>query len=86
MGFLKDNVIPGNHGKVFETDAKKDEDLAYIKSSILKIKGVEDVVIDRSIFPIEFTVYTSALVKVDDVEKVVQKSGFHAIPQELFSL
>lgn len=86
MNFLKDNVIPGDHGKVFGTNAKAPEDLALIKSEVLKIKGVKDVVVDESIFPVEMTIYTSALVKVDDVERVVQKTGFHAIPQELFSL
>lgn len=86
MGFLRDNVIPGDHGKTFETDAKNPEDLDYIKSSILKIKGVKDVIMDVDTFPVKFTIHTSTLVKVEDVEKVVLKTGHHAIPQELFSL
>ena len=84
MSLISDNVIPGNHGKVFGTDAQEHVDLERIKKSILEIEGITDVVMNEDVFPREFTVYTSKMVTVDDVEKRVIKHGFHAIPKELF--
>jgi len=86
MSFLSENVIPGNHGKVFGTDATKHKDLVRIKNKILTVKGVNDVIIDEEIFPKEFTVYTKALVKVKDIEDAVIFTGFHVISQDLLKL
>ena len=33
MSYISDNVIPGNHGKVFGTDAKETTDLQNIKNT-----------------------------------------------------
>jgi len=38
------------------------------------------------IFRKEFTIYTSTLVKVEDIENEVKRFGFHAIPKGLFQL
>lgn len=86
MSFLSENVIPGDHGKVFGTNAKKKKDLERIAKSILTLDGIKDVIINDTIFPAEFTIHTTNLVKVDDVEKKVIATGFHAIPKGLFEL
>jgi len=86
MSLLSENVIPGNHGKIFEVSAIKSIHLEKIKSAMLKVNGVKDVLINKDILPREITVLTSSLVKIEDIEKEVIKVGFHAIPKSLFPL
>ena len=86
MSLLSENVIPGNYGKVFSTDAKTSSDLLKIEKIILQIEGITDVIFDETVFPREFTVHTSKLVSVEDIEKKVKILGFHAIPKALFDL
>lgn len=86
MSFLSNNVIPGNHGMTFGTDAKVKTDLERIKNRILKLKGIKDVIIDVKIFPREFTVHTSKIIKIEDIEEEVKLVGFHAIPKTPFGL
>jgi len=86
MSLLSENVIPGNYGKIFGTNAKEQVDLERIKAKVQSIAGIKDVKINKEVFPIEFTVYTSELVKVEDIEEVVKVTGFHAIPKELFKI
>ncbi len=81
MSLLSDNLIPGKQGKVFGTNAKFNKDLERIRDNILSIKGVKDVIINTEVFPREFTIYTTELVKVKDVEDVVVSTGFHIIPK-----
>lgn len=42
MSLLSENVIPGNYGKIFETNAIKDSDLNDIKTSLLGLEGIKD--------------------------------------------
>lgn len=86
MSFLSENVIPGNHGKNFGTNAKNNSDLEKIKSEILKIKGIKDVIIKDDVFPREFIVHTTSVVSIQVIEKKVISVGFHAIPKGLFKL
>jgi hypothetical protein len=86
MSIVSDNVIPGNHGKVFGTNAKNDKDLEKIKNRVLTIKGVKDVILHSEVFPREFTIHTTDFVEVKDVEDAVITAGFHAIPKSLFEL
>lgn len=86
MSLLSENVIPGNHGKVFGTDATEPKDLERIKKNILAVKGVKEVVINADLFPKELTVLTSTLVQIKDVEDAVLPTGFHVIPKGLFEL
>jgi len=79
-------VIPGNYGKIFGTNAVEEKDLIKIKNALLNIHGIKDVIINMKKFPKEFTVYTSTLVKVEDIENEVKRFGFHAIPKGLFQL
>jgi copper chaperone CopZ len=86
MGILEKNVIPGNDGKTFGTDAKEDADLSKIKTSLMEIDGIIDVVLNTDIFPREFTVYTDKVVSIGDIEDQVKKVGFHAIATDSFLL
>jgi hypothetical protein len=86
MNLLKENIIPGNHGKVFGTNAKYSADLERIKAKIVALKGVEKVDINFEIFPKEFTIYTSKLIPIKEIEEIVMNIGFHAIPKSNFEL
>lgn len=86
MSLTSENVIPGDHGKVFGTNAVKIEDINRIKAALEAIHGVKDVIPNMDVFPREFIVHTSDLVKIKEIEDVVIQTGFHAIPKELFSL
>lgn len=86
MSILTDNVIPGNHGKIFGTNAIEDIDLIEIKSSLLELDGIQEVVLNTEIFPREFTVHTSKMIPVSDIENRVKLVGFHAIPKGVFEL
>ncbi|MDY7394123.1 heavy-metal-associated domain-containing protein [Aureibaculum sp. 2210JD6-5] len=86
MSFLSENIIPGNHGKVFGTDAKRSVDLNKMRLAVLEIDGIKDFLFDLEKFPSEFTVHTSKVVKIETIQNVVKKLGFHAIPKVLFEL
>jgi hypothetical protein len=86
MSLLSDNVIPGNHGKIFATNAKSHQDLIKIKDSISHIKEIKDIIIDEDKFPRELTIHTNSIVSVKDIEYAVKEVGFHAIPKSLFEL
>jgi hypothetical protein len=38
MSLLSENIIPGNHGKIFGTDAMEENDLIEIKTSLLTLE------------------------------------------------
>ncbi|MFV8347098.1 MULTISPECIES: heavy-metal-associated domain-containing protein [Flavobacterium] len=86
MSLLTDNVIPGNHGTIFGTNATEDSDLMEIKTSLLELDGIKDVLLNTEIFPREFTVHTTKMISVTDIENKVKSVGFHAIPKDLFEL
>ena len=86
MSLLSDNVIPGNHGKIFGTNADQHGQLEHIKDRIMEVKGVKNVIINEKVFPREFTVYTAELVRVEEIEDAVRPTGFHVIPKDLFKL
>lgn len=81
MSLFTDNVIPGNHGKLFGTNAIEEQDLMDIKNSLLEMDGIKNVVLNTSIFPREFTVYSTRIMRVSEIENKVKSIGFHAIPQ-----
>tara|TARA_R110002167_G_scaffold13222_6_gene55591 strand:+ start:38382 stop:38642 length:261 start_codon:yes stop_codon:yes gene_type:complete len=86
MSLLSENVIPGNHGKIFSTNAKDSTSLLKIKKVILQLEGVKEVILNEDAFPREFIIHTSKLVSVESIENEVKKLGFHAIPKGLFEL
>lgn len=82
MSLLSDNVIPGNQGRVFGTNARKERDLERIREKVLELDGVREVTLDFEAFPKQITVYTNKLVRVEKIEEKVISSGFHAIPKD----
>ena len=86
MSLLSENVIHGNHGKIFETNATEHNDVLAIAEAISKLKGIKDVIVNESHFPKQLTVHTSSIVSVKAIEDVVIKKGFHAIPKSVFEL
>ena len=51
MNTLTDTLIPGNHGKIFGTNAIKDLDLLEIKTALMELDGIKDVLLNTDIFP-----------------------------------
>lgn len=86
MSYLTKNIIPGEYGKVFSTDAKKEKDLLKIKKAILNLYGIKDVLVDINVFPIEITIQTNSVVSVETVENEVKRFGFHAMPKGVFEV
>ena len=86
MSLLSENIIPGNHGKIFGTNAMEENDLTAIKNSLLELDGIIDVILNTEIFPREFTVHTDQIVSLSDIENKVKTVGFHAIPKGTFKL
>lgn len=86
MSLISDNIIPGEHGKIFGTNAKEIDDLKKIQHEILKVDGVTEVILNPQAFPREITVHTSKLVEVQSVENAALETGFHVIPKKLFKL
>ena len=86
MSLTSENVIPGNHGKVFETNAKDSIDLASIKNKLSSLDGIKNVITNAEVFPKEFTVHTTKLIKIKDIESIVRSLGFHSIPKTLFPI
>lgn len=85
MSLLSENVIPGNHGKIFGTDASTDEQMNELKVAVMKIKGVKNVLLVKGVFPKEFIVHTSELVKVEDIEEAAKSVNLHAVPKGFFA-
>ncbi|MBQ0769506.1 MAG: heavy-metal-associated domain-containing protein [Bizionia sp.] len=86
MTVITENVIPGNHGRIFTTNTTSDSEMNAIKTEIEKIDGVKDVVLITEVFPKEFIVHTIKLIKNDDIEKAVSALGLKAIPKGIFPL
>jgi len=86
MTVITENVIPGNHGRIFTTNASNDSEMNAIKTTIEKIDGVKDVVLITEVFPKEFIVHTTKLIKNDAIEHAVSELGVKAIPKGIFPL
>lgn len=86
MTLISENVIPGDHGKIFETNAENQGELEQIKKAILRIEGVKDVVPNNEIYPREITVLTSDFVNISEVAQAAHEAGFHVLPRTLFHL
>ncbi|MGZ9733745.1 heavy-metal-associated domain-containing protein [Flavobacterium sp. GNP002] len=86
ISILTDNIIPGNHGQIFGTNAMKEADLIEIKSSLLELDGIKEVLLNTEIFPREFTIHTSKMIPISNIENRVKLIGFHAIPKGVFKL
>ena len=76
MSLLLENVMPGNNGKIFGTDAKEMSDLIKIQQAILQIDGIKDVILNTDIFPREITIHTSKLMTIKNIENKLKVQGF----------
>jgi len=86
MSFVSENIIPGKHGKTFSTNARNLEELLQIKRIILKIPGINKVILNNDVFPREFVVQTKSLVSVAEIQEALSHTNYHAIPKSLFKL
>ncbi len=82
MSLMSNNVIPGNHGRIFGTNATEDIDLKEIKKAIQLLDGVTDVVVNNHVFPREITIYSNKIIDIHQIENKVKSVGFHAIPKD----
>ncbi len=85
MSTISENVIPGNHGKIFETDASSPMELQMIKKAIESLQHVKAVELNTDEYPNQFTVYTSDLVSINEIQEKAKEVGYHALPKTLFS-
>mgnify|MGYP003646864335 FL=1 len=81
MSLITKNIIPGEQGKVFGTNAMNENELVEIKNSLLTIEGIKEVQLNLDIFPKEFTVFTTKMIPITTIENKVKTVGFHAIPK-----
>ena len=86
MSLFSENVIPGNHGKVFTVNVEDQKEFETLQEALLKLDGIKDVMFNNDGYPPELTVHTDKLVKVEDVQAVIKEQGFHAVPKTLFGL
>ncbi len=84
MSLITKNVIPGNHGRIFGTNASNEAQMDKIKEAIEEVEGVRDVVPIQEIFPKEFIVHTTKLVSVAAIEAAVNRLELHCIPKGIF--
>lgn len=86
MSILTENVIPGNHGRIFVTNASSDGKIEKMIPFLKEIDGIKDVIIVKGVFPREFIVHTSKLLNVVLIEDTVKRLGLHAIPKGWFEI
>lgn len=86
MGLIRDNVIPGKHGKVFRVDIGTKKEFKKARKELKQLKGFLKAKFNKKVFPHEMTIYTSLFVKVKDIQRTIQHVGFHAMPKTLLGL
>ncbi|MCK7590966.1 heavy-metal-associated domain-containing protein [Subsaxibacter sp. CAU 1640] len=80
MSFLSENVIPGNYGKKFTTDAKHPDEFKQIEENLMKLDGVKDVMFENGSKPTVFVIHTNKVVTVKAIEDKVKELELHAVP------
>ncbi|MEO6348263.1 MAG: heavy-metal-associated domain-containing protein [Aquaticitalea sp.] len=80
MTFISENVIPGNYGKKFTTDAKHPEDFKQIEEALMRLDGIMDVIFIEGSKPTVFVIHTNKVVSVSIIEDKVKELDLHAIP------
>lgn len=84
MSLISENIIPGDQGKTFGTNANKTFEIELAKTAISKVEGVKEVIVNQAVYPFEITVSTSRIVAVKDIQKAAISVGFHVILKGLF--
>ena len=85
MTIVSENIIPGEHGKTFGTNANSSSEIQSVKNAILEVDHVKEVHIKDNVFPVEVTVFTTEMVSIKDVQEAVISVGFHVIPKRVFN-
>lgn len=80
MTFISENVIPGNYGKKFTTDAKHPEDFRQIEEALMTLDGIKDITFEEGSKPTVFIVHTNKVVDVKTIEHKVKELNLHAVP------
>lgn len=86
MSLISENVVPDNRGKIFTTNAQNEDDLMAIKSTLIKLRGIDEILIDTKKFPRELVVRTSKMVSVKEIQNQVEPLGFDIIPKGIFAI
>ncbi|MCB9224203.1 MAG: heavy-metal-associated domain-containing protein [Crocinitomicaceae bacterium] len=86
MSYLSENVIPGSHGKTFGTNAKTGKELEKILHALINIGGIKDIIIKTDTYPREFTIHSSTVIAVREIQNKIRSAGFHAIPKRMLLL
>ncbi len=83
MSLFNENVLPGETGKIFRTNAEEPAELRKIAENVLKVDGVHDVGINTETYPVEFTIHADdfSIVPIEDIEQAALDCGFHLIPK-----
>ncbi len=84
MSFLSENVIPGNYGKKFTTNAKDPKELNKIQESLMQLEGIKDVLFERDSKPTVFIIHTNKVISVKEIEDCIRDLNLHAVPTGLF--
>lgn len=79
MTFISENVIPGNYGKKFTTDADQPEDFKHIEDALMKLDGVQKIIFEEGSKPTVFIVQTNKVVSVKTIENKVKELELHAV-------
>lgn len=86
MSLISENVVPDNRGKIFTTNAQNEDDLMAIKSTLIQLGGIDEILIDTKKFPRELVVRTSKMVSVKEIQNQVEPLGFDIIPKGIFAI
>lgn len=84
MSFTSENIIPGDQGKTFGTNAIKASEIESVKAAISKVDGVKEVIVNQTVYPVEIVVSTSRIVAIKNIQKAAISVGFHVIQKGLF--
>jgi hypothetical protein len=84
MTFISENIIPGNYGKKFTTDVDEASEQVKLEAAIMEVEGVKDIIFEKDVYLLEFTVHTKRVVNITDLQNKAMELGFHVIAKEPF--
>ncbi|MEQ9442986.1 MAG: hypothetical protein RIG62_28370 [Cyclobacteriaceae bacterium] len=73
--------IPGKYEKVYTITIDNLLNFEVIKSKLLSLKGIEDILFNDQPSPCEMTLLTDGTVTAESVQRVV---GYEAFPKKIF--
>lgn len=79
MTFISENIIPGNYGKKFATNADDPSEKTELEAALMEIDGVTDVIFDDDKHPLVFTIHTNKVVNIRTIQDKANELNFHVI-------